>query len=181
MARDEEVRSLGKRRDGDTHLMDSQSCALCEFTTTFRIDMPWGGSGPMTPLKLAAVVAVVAVIGYGAYTKDTSEPQSSPAQPVKVDPPKPRVDESPKRQAGLTREELARMIRPIEGDPVEVATRVIGDNFDFKICPAVATAIRLTDKSIQALCVNGEAFRVFSLLTVGDVAMRCSAMPGGKC
>ena len=59
------------------------------------------------------------------------------------------------------------------GDPVEVATKVIGDNFDWDACKAVVTAVRMTDGSIMAQCVNEEMYRVFGLATGKSVAARC--------
>jgi hypothetical protein len=78
----------------------------------------------------------------------------------------------------ITKEQLQQLIKPIDGDPVEISTRVIGANFPFNVCKAVTAAIRLVDGSIQAVCVTGETFRVFGMREVGEVAMRCSALPG---
>ena len=76
-----------------------------------------------------------------------------------------------------TPEQLKQVVKPApNGNPVDVATKVIGDNFDFQICPAVREAIRLTDGSIMAVCVNDEKFRVFNLLSK-SMAARCSVVP----
>jgi hypothetical protein len=63
-----------------------------------------------------------------------------------------------------------------DGEATVVAQNVIRDNFEKKDCALVVRAARLGDGSILAECSNNERFRVFSVKTVGNVAMRCSAL-----
>lgn len=62
------------------------------------------------------------------------------------------------------------------GEATVVAQKVILENFEKKDCPLVVRASRLGDGSIMAECNNRERFRVFSIKSIGDVAMRCSAL-----
>lgn len=62
-----------------------------------------------------------------------------------------------------------------EGKAAAVAQAIIHDNFDKQACPKVAVAQRLPDGTISAICSNDEKFRVFSMDSVGNVAMRCAA------
>ena len=62
-----------------------------------------------------------------------------------------------------------------EGEVVVVAQKIIRENFDSSDCPLVTIAQRYGDGSIKAFCTNGETYRIFSLSTIGPVAMKCSA------
>jgi hypothetical protein len=60
-----------------------------------------------------------------------------------------------------------------DGDPVVVAEQIILKRFGPGICPFVTGATKLDDGSINALCQNGERFRVFTYM-LRPIAMRCS-------
>lgn len=63
-----------------------------------------------------------------------------------------------------------------DGKPVEIAQRVIWDNFEKSDCPKVTSAKRVQDGSITAKCSNGERFRIFVVDQLNQpVALRCSA------
>src|SRR5690242_20844460 len=64
----------------------------------------------------------------------------------------------------------------IAEDAKEAARTAIARNFDFEDCPAVAEATKMLDGSIDALCTNGETFRIGTVGPFPDVAMRCSAV-----
>lgn len=60
------------------------------------------------------------------------------------------------------------------GDAVMVARRVIGGNFPYEACPAVARSVRHNDQTITATCSNGNKFRIYSIR--GDTnVVNCSA------
>ena len=61
------------------------------------------------------------------------------------------------------------------GEAAVVAQTIILANFDKPDCPLVIEAARVGDGSIVARCSNGEKFRVFSVGSVGPVALKCSA------
>lgn len=62
-----------------------------------------------------------------------------------------------------------------EGKAAAVAQAIIHDNFEKQLCPKVAVAQRFPDGTISAICNNDEKFRVFSMDSVGNVALRCAA------
>jgi hypothetical protein len=62
-----------------------------------------------------------------------------------------------------------------EGEPAIVAQEIIQANFDEPDCPLVVDAKRLGDGTIRASCSSGEIFRVFSMPSMGGVALKCSA------
>ena len=71
---------------------------------------------------------------------------------------------------------LAQTIGPAPaGEPSVVAQKVIQKDFETSVCSLVVESRRLGDGSIMALCNNGERFRVFSVQSIGPVALRCSA------
>jgi hypothetical protein len=58
-----------------------------------------------------------------------------------------------------------------EGDPSTIAVKMIATAGH--PCPAIASAIRLNDYSIQASCSNGEVYRITTVQGV-NVALQCS-------
>jgi len=63
------------------------------------------------------------------------------------------------------------------GKAIEVAKKVIGDNFEKNDCPSITKATRYKDGTIKAICSNGESFRVFTVVKLQKpVAMKCSAV-----
>lgn len=63
-----------------------------------------------------------------------------------------------------------------DGEPVAVAQRIIQTNFGRAVCPRVAAARRLPDRTIHATCSNRETFRVFFVRELREnAALRCSA------
>lgn len=60
------------------------------------------------------------------------------------------------------------------GDPRSIAAAAIQKAGH--PCPKVIAASRLADRSIAAMCGNGEDYRITTIEALGTVAMRCSAV-----